>query len=66
MLKRQKTRRVIAALGLVLALIFTFGVLRAVALGDTEWWNLLVLVPALAIAYQLYRRWYRPRPPQRE
>ena len=61
----QDRRRLFAALGLFLAAVFTLGVIRAVLLGETEWWNLVVLLPVAAIAWQLYRRWLQP-PPSRD
>ncbi len=54
MFRSPQTRKQLAILGIVLGLVFAAGVVWSVMTGETPWWSLILLLPAVAIMSKLY------------
>lgn len=59
MLKDPGRRRAIAAIGIVLGVLYALGVVWSVLSGQAEWWSMVLLLPAALIVIRLYALWIR-------
>ena len=53
MFRNPETRRKLAILAITLGVVFIIGVLWSVVSGETEWWTLILILPAAAIMRRL-------------